>query len=169
MTVTESAADPSLPPVVEYTPAHDSVDAVLDDPAVGGSYVLVFAVDVALSVEVGALGTVELPAGTYAYLGSALGSGGFARAERHRRHLDGVEESVHWHVDAVTTHDETSFVRALLCPGVDVECAVASGLPAGPVEGFGSSDCRCHSHLSCVDSVALDSAVRTAVEGVRSS
>lgn len=169
MTVPDSGDTSSRPPVVEYTPAHDAVDGVVDDPAVGGSYALVFEADVALSVEVGALGTVELPAGRYAYVGSAFGPGGFARAERHRRHLDGEEETVHWHVDALTTHEETSFVRALLCPGVDVECVVASKLPAGPVEGFGSSDCRCHAHLSCVDSFALDSVVRTAVEGVRSS
>lgn len=133
--------------VHRYSPDHDSVDAVVD-AAVGGTYVLVFELPSSVTTDVGALGTVTLDGGTYAYVGSARGPGGFGRAERHRRHLDGEETSVHWHIDALTVHPSASFVEALLLPDRDVECAVARAFPAGPVEGFGSSDCGCRSHLS---------------------
>jgi endonuclease-3 len=135
------------PEVVRYGP-DDTLDSVLDDPAAGGTYVVVFELARRTSIEVGALGTHELAAGDYAYVGSAFGPGGFGRAERHRRHLDEDGGTVHWHVDALTTLPETSFVAALLVPGRDVECAIARRLPPGPIDGFGSSDCDCRSHLS---------------------
>ena len=103
-------------------------------------------------------------AGDYAYVGSAFGAGGFGRAERHRRKLGGEGDTVHWHVDALTTHTETSFVAALLVPERAVECAVARELPPGPYDGFGSSDCDCRSHLSRVARTSVERAVLTAVD-----
>jgi endonuclease-3 len=154
VTGTEESRLPSSSPVVRYGPA-ESLRAVVDDPARGGTYALVLELATPSTVEVGALGACRLDAGSYAYVGSALGPGGFARVERHRRHLDGDDDTVHWHVDALTTHPAASFVAALLVPGVDVECALSRRLPPGPVDGFGSSDCGCRSHLAaCPPAVA---------------
>lgn len=149
--------------VSRYT-GTEPLDAVVDDPSAGGTYVLVFRVTTPVRLDVGALGRVDVPAGEYAYVGSALGPGGFTRVERHRRQLDGTADTVHWHIDALTTSDETEFVAAWLSPAVDVECAVASRLPPGPVDGFGASDCRCRTHLSRVDRHAVAEVVRAAVE-----
>ncbi|WP_380677317.1 GIY-YIG nuclease family protein [Salinigranum sp. GCM10025319] len=140
---------------VRYGP-DDRLDAVLDDPAAGGTYVLVVDLSTSVSVEVGALGVREFPAGSYAYVGSAFGPGGFSRVDRHRRHLAGDEAGVHWHVDALTTRPEASFVVGLLAPGIDIECAVARRLPPGPVDAFGSSDCDCRTHLSMRSDVTTD-------------
>lgn len=155
--------DDSTPGVVRYGP-DDSLADVVDDPGSGGTYVLVFEVGGPVTVDVGALGSCAFPAGDYAYVGSAFGAGGFGRAERHRRKLGGEGDTVHWHVDALTTHTETSFVAALLVPERAVECAVARELPPGPYDGFGSSDCDCRSHLSRVARTSVERAVLTAVD-----
>jgi endonuclease-3 len=114
----------------------------------GGTYTLVLSVPAAVEVEVGALGRHRFPAGAYAYTGSALGSGGFSRVDRHRRVAAGDHDTRHWHVDYLTGHPETELETVLTSPGLDAECAVATALPTGPVAGFGASDCDCRSHLA---------------------
>ena len=120
----------------------------------GGTYTLLLSLPRAADIEVGALGTYRLPAGAYAYTGSALGSGGFARVDRHRRVAAGEHDTRHWHVDYLTGHPATELVTVVTSTGVDAECAVAGRLPAGPVDGFGASDCDCRSHLAAAPSVA---------------
>ncbi|WP_321170525.1 GIY-YIG nuclease family protein [Halobaculum limi] len=120
-----------------------------DSDANGGTYTLVFSLPERATVEVGALGTYTFPAGGYAYTGSALGSGGFSRVDRHRRVAAGDHDVRHWHVDYLGGHSDVSLVAVeRLGGGRDAECAVARDLASGPVEGFGASDCGCASHLS---------------------
>jgi endonuclease-3 len=114
----------------------------------GGTYTLVVAVPRPLRLSVGALGDREIPAGGYAYTGSALGSGGFSRVDRHRRVAAGDHDVRHWHVDYLLSHAATSLVAVVQTPGRDLECAVARRLGGGPVSGFGASDCDCDAHLS---------------------
>ena len=117
----------------------------------GGSYTLVVALASDATVSAGALGERRLPAGAYAYTGSALGSGGFSRVDRHRRTARGDHDVRHWHVDYLLGHPAARIDRVVRSVGVDVECAVAERLPPGPVAGFGASDCDCPSHLSVGD------------------
>lgn len=119
----------------------------------GGTYTLVLALREPTTVAAGALEAVDLPAGAYAYTGSALGSGGFARVDRHRRVARGDHDVRHWHVDYLTGHPETELV-GVVTTRADAECAVARALPDGPVPGFGASDCDCRSHLSHAPSLA---------------
>jgi Uri superfamily endonuclease len=119
----------------------------------GGTYTLLVRLPRAVDIEVGALGTHEFPAGAYAYTGSALGSGGFARVDRHRRVAVGDHDVRHWHVDYLLGHPATDLVDVVTTPGADAECAVATALPDGPVAGFGASDCDCRSHLAAAGSV----------------
>lgn len=131
----------------------------------GGTYTLVLVREAPGTVTVGALGAVDLPAGAYAYVGSALGTGGFARVDRHRRVAAGDHDTRHWHVDYLTGDDDTRLVDVVTSAGVDAECHVADGirrrlagdeetasgtpdaLPVVPVAGFGASDCDCRAHL----------------------
>jgi len=117
----------------------------------GGTYTLVLERERAGSIEVGALGERPLPAGWYAYTGSALGSGGFSRVERHRAVADGSNETRHWHVDYLLGDDATTLDSVVKTPA-DVECAVAERLrelaDARVVAEFGCSDCGCRSHLA---------------------
>lgn len=123
-----------------------------DRSAAGGTYTLLVDVPTPIAVEVGALGERRIPAGAYAYTGSALGTGGFSRVDRHRRVARGDHDVRHWHIDYLLGHPETDLVRVVRSVGVDVECAVADRLPPGPIDGFGASDCDCRSHLAAGDS-----------------
>lgn len=111
-----------------------------------GGYALVFDLAEPVRVRPGKLGIVELPSGYYLYMGSAL-SGLAPRLARHLRR----RKKRHWHIDALT-----SVVRPhqiwWIAAGDRRECdwadVAVSDLDANrPVVGFGSSDCRCASHL----------------------
>jgi endonuclease-3 len=132
-----------------------------DSETTGGTYTLLIALSEAIDLDVGALGSHRLSAGAYAYTGSALGSGGFARVDRHRRLAAGESETRHWHVDYLLGHPGSELATVVTSPGVDAECAVADRLPPGPVAGFGASDCGCRSHLAAGGGVE---GLRTTVE-----
>jgi Uri superfamily endonuclease len=92
----------------------------------------------------------DLEAGRYAYVGSALNG----LEARTRRHLGGGGTK-RWHIDYLM--ELSSDREAILLPSdVDIECSVADrvrSLPGAsePIAGFGSSDCRCRSHLFRLD------------------
>jgi Uri superfamily endonuclease len=110
-----------------------------------GTYILLMHFDGPLSISVGSLGDLELPAGDYCYVGSAMG-GLDQRVGRHLR----KDKTVRWHIDHLTTvcHDMRAYESY---PDFVSECDLArivevhGGIPAA--EGFGCSDCRCHTHL----------------------
>ncbi|MFW5937450.1 MAG: GIY-YIG nuclease family protein [Halanaeroarchaeum sp.] len=116
--------------------------------AEGGTYTLVFSLPSPTTIEVGALGEHRFPAGGYCYTGSALGSGGFSRIDRHERVAAGEHDVRHWHVDYFGGHPAVELVAVERTPVQDCECGVARELGAGPVPGFGASDCDCRTHLS---------------------
>jgi Uri superfamily endonuclease len=112
-----------------------------------GTYVLVIEVMKATTIEVGALGDRDFTAGTYAYVGSAFGPGGFSRIDRHRELAGGDRETRHWHIDYLLGHPTTRLETAITFPDADRECELAGSLPGTPVPEFGASDCDCGSHL----------------------
>lgn len=113
-----------------------------------GTYTLLVELPEAATIEVGALGEHRFPAGWYAYTGSAFGTGGFSRVDRHYELAAGDRETRHWHVDYLLGHEATALRGDVRTVGSDVECGVAEKLPDGPVGGFGASDCDCPSHLA---------------------
>ena len=88
-----------------------------------------------------------LPAGWYAYAGSAMG-GLEARLARHLR----TTAVRHWHVDHLLAYGKIVDIQVLLTTDSGEECRLAEHIRSWPggevVAGFGSSDCRCASHLS---------------------
>ncbi|MFC4358988.1 DUF123 domain-containing protein [Halobium salinum] len=120
----------------------------MGDDTDGGSYTLLFELAEAARIGVGALGSHAFDAGWYAYTGSALGTGGFARIDRHERVAAGDHDVRHWHVDYLGGHPAATLRGVETAVGRDVECAVARRLGDGPVSGFGASDCACESHLA---------------------
>jgi endonuclease-3 len=137
-----------------------------------GTYTLVVAFDGPATVEVGALGAIEIDADWYAYTGSAFGPGGFARVERHRDLATGEHDARHWHVDYLLGHPAAEIERVVRTAGADIECTVARTLAAefDRVPDFGASDCDCESHLvgaSAFDALVatVERAHETAVEG----
>jgi len=113
-----------------------------------GTYALVLHLEGREEIAVGKLGTFSFPAGYYLYVGSALGPGGLdARLARHRRR----DKKLHWHIDYLLEHAQLVEVWSAVSTA-RLECLWAQAarqLPGNetPVPGFGSSDCRCRSHL----------------------
>jgi Uri superfamily endonuclease len=116
-------------------------------PDAPGAYVLVIDLDRPLRLDIARLPPAVLPAGRYAYCGSAYGPGGLrARVARHLRPC----KAVRWHVDRLTEAGRVASVHAV---ENGRECELLARLldapgASVPVAGFGSSDCRrCPAHL----------------------
>jgi len=111
-----------------------------------GTYALLLSLRSPLLLRAGSLDEVRLAPGSYLYCGSAMG-GLAARVCRHLR----SHKKLHWHIDYLTASVTPEEVWWARCPE-RAECRwmeAALGLPgaAVPAPGFGSSDCRCRSHL----------------------
>ena len=118
-----------------------------------GTYVLAIDLDSDTDILVGALGTIGFPAGTYCYVGSAMGG----LDQRLSRHLT-REKTMRWHVDRLTS--AASDVRAFVSfPDPVPECILARMAEECGMEpfatGFGCSDCGCRTHLFSCDADSL--------------
>jgi Uri superfamily endonuclease len=117
-----------------------------------GNYVLLLHMPISQELTIGKLGTFDFPAGWYAYVGSAFGSGGLVGRLKH--HLRPMERP-HWHIDYLrqaallaeiwlspdTEQREEAWVDLMLAiPGASVL-----------IEGFGASDSSQDSHLIYFD------------------
>lgn len=115
-----------------------------------GSYVLILWLASAKDVKVGKLGTISFAQGFYAYVGSAMGFAGFKRVERHLDVSAGRRKTQKWHVDYLLTVSEVIETIEIVTQE-RIECGIAQNLGKNPslacIESFGSSDCRCRSHL----------------------
>jgi len=108
-----------------------------------GSYVLLIQLPEEQTITIGSLKAVHFPGGYYAYVGSAMG--GFKARLRH--HLKDNKKT-HWHIDYLL--EKASVISLILCQTTDrAECAIAQAISGrfDSIPGFGSSDCRCRSHL----------------------
>jgi len=111
-----------------------------------GSYQLLIRLDRNETIPVGKLGAFEFPAGFYVYTGSAM-KGLDARVARHLSKT----KRFHWHIDFLL--ERSVIIRyAIEESSIRRECeinAATLALPGARVvaEGFGSSDCRCRTHL----------------------
>ncbi len=111
-----------------------------------GLYQLVIRLRREQPIEVGRLGRSAFPSGYYVYTGSAR-RGLESRIARHLR----KEKRVRWHVDYLLVWARVVGVVRYR-EGSLSECEHSrkvERLPGGNIvaPGFGSSDCRCHTHL----------------------
>jgi Uri superfamily endonuclease len=99
-------------------------------------------------LSIGKLGERTFEEGWHLYIGSALGPGGLARAERHQRLAVTRDRRPTWHIDHLLLSDRFR-LAAVVTAGTEapLECALARALGGRSVTGFGSSDCHCPSHL----------------------
>lgn len=124
-----------------------------------GTYGLVIERSESTTIQVGALGKLAFDRGTYVYVGSAFGPGGFARIDRHRELAAGDRSTRHWHIDYLLGDPGSTLTAVGTTPEEDRECTIARSLPGTPIEGFGASDCDCGSHLSRLPAEASTIAV----------
>jgi len=115
-------------------------------PASGGTYILLLELSSLITIEIGRIGERTFEAGCYAYVGSALGPGGLAA--RLHRYTSGPRNN-HWHIDYLLEHARV--IGALFRADDDRrECNWARWVGEWTprrIPRFGSSDCRCESHL----------------------
>jgi sugar fermentation stimulation protein A len=110
-----------------------------------GNYLILLELTKSRRVETGALGTTSFKKGWYVYSGSARKN----LSARISRHLRKEGKKKHWHIDYLTPH--AARIKALPVMSYrNLECEMAGELErlgGKPIEGFGSSDCCCASHL----------------------
>ena len=114
-----------------------------DAPPTHGTYILHLHLDTRTTIQVGKHDTITFKPGTYYYVGSALGPGGFKRVERHKDQANNPSNP-HWHIDYLLPHMTITTVTKI---PANVECRVADAMTGHPVAGFGATDCSCTTHL----------------------
>ena len=122
-----------------------------------GSYMLIIYLGRNINIPIGRLGYRLFRSGYYIYVGSAF-NGLIQRVLRHYRVSDGLSKVSRWHIDYLLKEN-----TARICFGVgfinqDIECDLSRYLldfGASPIEGFGSTDCRCVSHLYHIDRLSV--------------
>jgi len=110
-----------------------------------GVYILVVSVSKDINVNVGALGSVNFEKGLYVYVGSAQND----LEKRVARHLRRTKQKF-WHIDYLLDDANVEVLKVYYKKaGRSEECRVANkiGERCVPIKGFGSSDCKCKSHL----------------------
>ena len=118
-----------------------------------GIYALEISVNKSIFVKVGKLSVLNFDKGRYIYLGSAQNNLE-KRVERHMR----KHKKRFWHIDYLLANGHVKIANAFLRSGAkSEECRFAVELARGslPIIGFGSSDCRCVSHLYKIDDYQL--------------
>ena len=117
-----------------------------------GSYVLILKLKKNSEIKVGALGKIKFKKGFYCYIGSALGKGGIEkRIGRYERLNEKKKGRIKWHIDYLLINPNVSIYSILLFPSKrKIECRISKIFEKKAdqsVRKFGSSDCRCNSHL----------------------
>jgi len=108
-----------------------------------GSYLLLIKVKKDKLISIGKLGKKHFSKGYYVYVGSALNS----IEKRILRHLS-KEKKMHWHIDYFLISGKV--IKAFYKKNnIKEECKIAKNLEESlsPILDFGSSDCKCQSHL----------------------
>jgi sugar fermentation stimulation protein A len=110
-----------------------------------GSYLVMLEIPRTQNIETGALGSLRYEAGWYLYAGSAQKN----LSMRISRHLRRIRKKQHWHIDYLSPH--AARIKAYpIYSYRNLECDLAGALEklgGRGIPGFGSSDCRCKSHL----------------------
>lgn len=109
------------------------------------TYCLLINLEMDSKIPIGKLGILDLKKGYYIYVGSALNSID-ARIKRHLKR----DKKLYWHVDYLLNSSKASIRSVIYERSPEKwECHVAGQISKKgiPVKKFGSSDCKCDSHL----------------------
>lgn len=118
-------------------------------PKSKGAYLLTLHLAEDQTIKIGKAASIECPAGTYYYVGSAMGAGGIAsRVGRHFRH--DKDKKLRWHIDHLRA--QMTVMGCWVWESEDkIECLIAQGLRDQAalewLPHIGCSDCHCQSHV----------------------
>lgn len=110
-----------------------------------GTYTLIIKLEEDTDIEVGKKGIINFRAGYYSYTGSAMNNVE-ARIKYHRKE----SKKLTWHIDYLLQHAKITNVLVKKSPK-KWECRINRWIgkleKAESVPNFGSSDCKCETHL----------------------
>ncbi|TRO47689.1 GIY-YIG nuclease family protein [Candidatus Bathyarchaeota archaeon] len=115
----------------------------------GYVYVLVIKVANQCIITVGALGELVFKKGIYAYVGSAQSN----FHQRIKRHL-GKEKKLFWHIDYLLKNKKVNVSKIFFkkaCKTEECNLATSISKTGKSIPRFGSSDCKCISHLFYIE------------------
>jgi len=128
-----------------------------------GSYILLIRLPKKETIVIGKLPVRSFYRGYYAYVGSAM-RGFKARLDHHLKE----NKNHHWHIDYLL--QKASITGVIICQTeYRVECTIAQALKRqfDTIPGFGSSDCRCSSHLFfSANKKKMQSTIIVTIEGL---
>ncbi len=112
-----------------------------------GTYALLIEVKNKTNVQIGKLGEFYFPRGFYIYVGSGQNN----LEKRIKRHLR-ENKKIFWHIDYLLKNPKVEIREVWVKKGIRWECQLARKIAASSqfktiISGFGSSDCKCESHL----------------------
>ena len=108
-------------------------------------YVLIIQVENTISIKIGSLGTIVFNKGLFAYVGSAQ-SNFYKRINRHKCQ----KKKKFWHIDYLLANKNTRIIKIFFKAAKKTEeCKLAQLInkKGKSRPNFGSSDCKCKSHL----------------------
>ncbi len=111
-----------------------------------GSYCLVVFLEKQRRIKIGSLGNILFKRGYYCYAGSAMNNVD-KRVKRHMRNSD--EKKLHWHIDYLLKYAKPAYAVKIYSDK-KLECRIAEKIRKASehsIKGFGSTDCKCDSHL----------------------
>jgi len=108
-----------------------------------GAYILIIFLNVRKMIKINKK-IIDFKKGYYCYVGSALNS----LEKRIQRHYS-TKKKKHWHIDYFLEYGK--IIESIsIETNKKIECIISNKLRKkadNSVKGFGSSDCRCESHL----------------------
>lgn len=108
-----------------------------------GIYLLCIYVEKDINIKIGALGKINFKEGFYVYVGSAQNN----LEKRIKRHLS-KNKKIHWHIDYMLSNKNVKIYDVLYKKSdKSEECIIANNIEGFKIKNFGSSDCKCYSHL----------------------
>ncbi|MGB9607071.1 MAG: GIY-YIG nuclease family protein [bacterium] len=130
-----------------------------------GIYILHILIKEDLNLEIGKLGQRFFPKGEYFYVGSA--QGGLRKRIAH--HLAKDKENF-WHIDYLLSEEAVELKGIYWEVGAKKgeECGIALFLWSfgEGIDGFGSSDCLCESHLYRLSDEAVINQIRKSFQSI---
>lgn len=118
-----------------------------------GTYIIVAYLLDNSRISIGSLGEIDFVKGSYLYIGSAMGNKGSMTLEnRIKRHISNLnDKKIFWHIDYLLKNKKCVITHIYLIPSImRLECIISEEISNNSdnlVRDFGSSDCRCPSHL----------------------
>ena len=123
-----------------------------------GIYILILKLNKNIKLEVGRLGGINFTKGLYAYVGSAMNG----IENRVKRHFSD-NKKIYWHIDYLLKNKSIK-IKAVLYKKANKkeECKIAKKLNKAGVliPNFGSSDCKCKSHLFKIKNLKIISKLK---------